>query len=253
MTEVEVFPKAPIVEALLDIQFPLMRVDAETLFRGFDQEISKEFPRREPRKMIHGGFEIAADGIPKILEPTVQAEGFAFTSSDKTRVVQARQNGFSYSQLQPYRNWDDLRDNARRLWDVLLRHAQPAGVERIALRFINRIPVPMPVKEFTDYITTMISVAPGIPQAVEELFFRLVIPKHIGTRQIKGIVTCTLEPIQTAPTPVLPIVFDIDVFAQVSILSPNSQEIWDLFEGLRTFKNEIFFSSTTEKAKALFR
>jgi len=50
----------------------------------------------------------------------------------------------------------------------------------------------------------------------------------------------------------LSLIFDIDVFRQVEY-NKNMNEIWNDFDKLRNFKNDIFFNSITDKTKELFR
>jgi uncharacterized protein (TIGR04255 family) len=50
----------------------------------------------------------------------------------------------------------------------------------------------------------------------------------------------------------LPLVLDIDVYRKEKYES-NSDKMWDEFEKLRVFKNDVFFKTTTDRAKELFR
>ena len=51
---------------------------------------------------------------------------------------------------------------------------------------------------------------------------------------------------------IIPIIFDVDVFKKVSY-ETNIDEMWIDFQDLRKFKNSIFESSFTEKAKRSFK
>ena len=54
------------------------------------------------------------------------------------------------------------------------------------------------------------------------------------------------DPVNTA------IILDIDVYEEVS-LGPEDPKIYEILSILRKTKNEIFFSSITDKAKGFFR
>ena len=61
--------------------------------------------------------------------------------------------------------------------------------------------------------------------------------------------------IQTVESPInnnLPLIFDINVFHEAKFIG-NKSEIWEEFEKLHVFKNDIFFDSLTKKAKELFK
>jgi uncharacterized protein (TIGR04255 family) len=66
--------------------------------------------------------------------------------------------------------------------------------------------------------------------------------------------TATIVQTMEKPTPEdkLPLIFDIDVW-RLAKYTDNTATMWDEFEKLRDFKNNIFFSSITDKAKELFK
>jgi len=66
-----------------------------------------------------------------------------------------------------------------------------------------------------------------------------------------AIVTEALQPIDQERK-IVPLIFDIDVFCE-SLWPAASPEIWNKLENLREYKNRIFFRSTTDKARELFK
>jgi uncharacterized protein (TIGR04255 family) len=172
-----------------------------------------------------------------------------FASTDGRQVVQARLDGFTFSRLKPYDKWESLRDEARELWLQYVRFASPEAITRIALRYINRIEIPLPIRDFKEYILTTPEIAPDLPQGLDSFFMRLVIPDPKG--QAVVIVTETVEPVDEANKR-LPLIFDIDVFRAVAF-NVRDNVMWETFESLHDLKNEIFFKSITPKAKELFR
>jgi len=175
-------------------------------------------------------------------------DGYLYTSVDGKYIVQARLDGFTLSRLQPYDNWESFRDEGKRLWEHYIAIAMPNLVSRLALRYINRLELPMPFKDFKEYILTTPEIAPALPQGLKTFFMRLEVPHD--EYQAIAIVTETIEP--PPNDQFLPLIFDIDVIHEAQF-SPGSTEIWQTFEQLRNFKNEIFFNSLTDKAKELFK
>jgi len=124
---------------------------------------------------------------------------------------------------------------------------KPSKITRIALRYINRIEVPLPFGDFKEYILTNPEIAPKLPQSLDHFYMQLVVQKpEILAR---AVITQTME----TPTEknLLPLVLDIDVFKEA--LYTDEKTMWDDIEKLRTFKNDIFFDSVTDKAKELFK
>jgi uncharacterized protein (TIGR04255 family) len=170
-------------------------------------------------------------------------------SADRTKVVQATETGFTFNKLRPYEHWSRFRDEARQIWNEYAGIARPARATRMALRYINRIELPLPFGDFKEFILTVPEVAPGVSQALDRFFMRLDIP--YPDVPALAIITLTMD----TSVPIIdrvPIIFDIDVFRE-SEVDPGSEEIWDTLEALRTLKNQIFFSSLTDKAKELFQ
>ena len=249
MVETTRFPNAPITEALLDIRVTLPAQTDLAKLATFHDAIKQQYPSKQERLAWRGHVEIKASPAPEVSQSaTGGPDGYLFTSVDGRQVVQARLDGFTFSRLKPYDKWTTLRDEARELWQHYVQIASPETVTRVALRYINRIEIPLPMRDFKDYILTAPEIAPDLPQGLENFFMRLVIPDPKA--QAVAIVTETVEPVDEANKR-LPLIFDIDVFRAVAF-NVQDNSMWETFESLHNLKNEIFFKSLTPKAKELF-
>ena len=241
---------APIIEAALDILVDLPAGTRLAELTAVHRDIRERYPNRRTRKRIEGTVDVKAEGQVRVTTPPVTEDGYLFQSRDGTRIVQARLDGFSFNQLKPYGTWEALRDEAKEHWARYVDIAHPESVKRIALRYINRIELPLPITEFRDYIRIAPDIPPGVPQAVQNFFIRLEIPYPNGAL---AIVTEALQPTADPKTADrLPLIFDIDVIREESF-SPPFTEIWEKFEELRRMKNDIFFNTITPLAEVLFR
>jgi uncharacterized protein (TIGR04255 family) len=241
------FPNAPINEALLDIRAKLPpEVDLPQL-ATFQEGIRERYPDRSERSTWQAGLELKPTGDVKVHPPIGGPNGYLFKGPDGRRLVQARLDGFTFNWLKPYDTWQTFRDEAKELWKRYLDIATPLGVSRIALRYINQLNIPLPMKDFKDYIRTTPEIAPGLPQGLQNFFMRLEIPDADSGRVT--IVTQTMAPPKEDS---LPLIFDIDVIHEQAF-DARSPEIWEAFEQLRDLKNRIFFLSITDKAQDLFK
>jgi uncharacterized protein (TIGR04255 family) len=245
----ETFPKAPITEALLDIQVVSPEAADNAKLADFHRYIEERFPEKQEREVWTQEIKLKHGEAPKT-EAAGGVSGYFFKSADKGKLVQVRKNGFTFHKLRPYENWETFRDEAKELWERYRQHVCPTNVSRLGLRYINRIEVPLPIKDFRDYCLLFPDIPPEIPQSLMELFLRFVVPD--SESRSNGIVTVTFEP-PTSEANVLGLILDIDVFQQFTVLSPDNDTLWKTFETLREYKNRIFMSSTTESAKKLFR
>lgn len=248
MAEWTVFPNAPITEALLDIRVQLpVEVNLARLAAYYDS-VKELYPTKRERHSWQGGFKLNPPGNIEVLQSLGGPDGYLFTSTDGKQIVQARLDGFTFNRLKPYDKWETFRDEARQLWHLYVQIADPKQVTRAALRYINRIEIPLPMKDFRDYILTLPEIAPGLPQGLEKFLMQLVIP--VPDTPAMAVITQTMEPV--TDTNKVPLIFDIDVFREAA-LDVKGEEVWQAFEKLRNLKNNIFFKSITPKAKELFR
>lgn len=250
MTEPKVFPNPPVIEALLDIQVTPSPNASLSNLSLLHEQIADRFPKMSERMSVSFEFQTNNTAEPAVTSSAGGIDGYIFSSQDGTRVVQARLDGFTFSKLRPYENWATLRNEAREIWSVYLSLTQPVNVKRVALRYINRILLPMPFQDFKEYILTIPEIASGVPQGLDHFLMRLVIPQPDSGAVV--ILTETTELLKPGDTH-LPVIFDIDAFFQDREFVPKSEEVWEALQLLHTVKNSIFFSSITPKTEELFQ
>lgn len=239
----------PIAEAILDIKTSLPPDIFLSHLQEFQEFVKVDYPVKKERRFFEGGVQFKSGSAPEFKASTEKVDGFLFHSDDNKSIVQVRLDGFTFNKLRPYSNWEKFSNESKRLWAQYLKIAKPISVSRIALRYINRIELPMPFSDFKEYIRTAPEVAIGIPQGLAGFFVRLVIPnEQIGAT---AIVIETIEPIRP-DTNKLPLIFDLDVFKSVS-MEPDTGKIWAMLNQLREYKNLIFDKSLTDKTKELFK
>jgi uncharacterized protein (TIGR04255 family) len=246
----EHFPKAPIVEALIDIQvtFP-SPIDLAQL-EGFHRAIQNEYPLKQRR--VKWESEIRVEEPEP--QQTVQRgpEGFMFRSKDGQRLVQVRQDGYTFNWLKPYSTWAEFRDQARMHWDRYKSTYHPKTINRLGLRYINRIEIPLPFSDFREFVKTAPEVASGLPQGLSAFFMRCEAPDN--ARRILAVITETMQaPIDDESGKRLPLIFDIDVVDPTVYDDPATSKVWQKLEEMREYKNEVFFQSITDRAKEMFR
>lgn len=245
MAKYPVLSKAPITEALIDIR---VKVREDLKIEQIDSiynSISREYPVKKTRSKFEGRLEFKKGESP-LSAVTETIDGYIFTSDDQKQILQARLDGFTFNRLKPYETWERFRDEARRLWEKYRKLTSPEII-RVALRYINRMEFPLPIKDFSDYLTAAPIVPAGLPQGVNSFLTRIII--HEPEIDAGGTITQALE--QIVNPNILPIILDVDVFKQKSE-GIKEEEAWQTLEKLRHFKNKIFFESITEKARGLF-
>ena len=226
------FPNAPIVEALLDIRVELPPDVGLEQLASLHDSIRSGYPVRREHSSWQGNVRVEAESVQ--FNKTGGKDGYLFSSEDGKQIVQARLNGFTFNRLKPYPSWDSFRREARDNWITFQKLVTPITVERLGLRFINAIEVPVGAN-FKEYVLTVPEIAPEVPQSLDEFLVRLVIPME--SFSCKAIVTETMRPILDKKTNSIDkhrfhFILDIDVF-RAGPYDPSSDDIWDAFDILR--------------------
>lgn len=236
---------APIVEALLDIQVQLPEgKDLKALHTIFD-EVKDKYPSEKKRFTFSGTIEFKAqEEQAKSSISNTLVDGYLFYSENKTKVFQARLNGFTFNKHKPYQSWNALRKEAKQLWALYKKIAEPIAINRIALRYINKILLKTPFTP-SSYFKTIPKLANELDYDMNNLFSQIsIVNNKINAR---AIITEAIEPTGTDAVLFL---LDIDVFQTGEF---KESEIWKNFESLRDFKNKIFFKSITDKTLKLLK
>lgn len=247
MTEPEHLENAPIAEALLDIRVVLpQKVSADEL-AGVQARFKAKYPTRQVRKLWTGAVEFRPGEDP-VAKAAEGPKGFLFSSADGKEVVQAREDGFSFSRLHPYTNWEQFSESARSAWEAYTTVLKPRSVIRIALRYINRIPLPLPFSDIRDYVATGPMIAPELPQLMKAFFLRVVVQDEQTKATV--VITETMEEPKDEST--MPLILDIDAY-RTGAFPTEGDKLWTQLGHLHELKNRVFFSSITDATKDLLR
>lgn len=245
MTAQRHYQKPPITEAIIDL-----RVELPTATRLIELNKAHEgeevtYPTVEE---LHAAFGQMQIGPQVSATAGSQHIGYLFRSGEGRQIYQARLDGFTISRLAPYENWHAFRGEARRLWDIYRTVTKPSRVIRLAVRYINRIDIPLPLKDFKDYLRTVPEVSPDLPQGLSGYFMQLAVPLE----DIKSLALINETIIEPVSQDVVSVVLDIDIF-RTADLPTDEEGIWAFFEELGARKNEVFEACITDKARELFQ
>lgn len=239
------YSRAPITEAIIDLRLKLPK-DASLAQL---EECGKEEAERYPEKSIlKVGVSHVEMGESLKTSASSREIGFLFRSKDAKQIFQVHLEGFTVNRLAPYVGWEAFRDEARRLWRLYRKIARPVQLDRVAVRYINRLDLPLPIAELKEYLRTVPEVSPGLPQTLANYFMHLNIPFE----DLK----LTLVLNQTVVAPPDPsrvsIALDIDLY-RTEELTWSDEWLWETLEKLHVRKNEIFEACITDKTRELIK
>ena len=126
--------------------------------------------------------------------------------------------------------------------------AKPTKVTRLAVRYVNRLDLPLPVADLKEYLRTVPEVSSDLPQNLAGYFMQLRIPQV----DIKSLLLLNQAIIDPAKPGVASVVLDNDVFRDDDPPT-DEQGVGDFFEVLRKRKNDVFEACITDRARELFK
>lgn len=165
--------------------------------------------------------------------------GYRFWSQTGEEIMQFQLNGFTFSRLKPYTDWQQVRDRFLEGWEHYRRTASPERVTRIAVRYINRIDF---VIEARGLLTGVLMQPPKTPPGFQG-DLKTFMDRTVTTDPADGttcIVTRASEPGLEENRQSL--LLDIDVFC-TGTFTCDPTELKPILERLRERKNGVFFSS----------
>ena len=231
-------------------------------------EIQETYPRRENIYHLAGEFTFDAKTQSASTAGSQRHIGYKVSSRDERQVAQLRTDGFAYSVRAPYGNWDGFASEARRLWEIYApRHVN--HVVRCAVRYINRLELPMPANnggEFID-LSHYLQTAPMVSHAYSQqnttgFFLQIQIPQpDLEAMLILNIAPAPpnfpAAPATNAPANVAvptSLIVDIDLFSERSQNpwpADEAESLWNYLNMLRVRKNEIFEGTITDETRRL--
>lgn len=240
------YNRAPITEALIDIRVEAPQLRFEDL-QALRPHLA-EYPKEESRNI--GAVTIQLG--PGVASATEQKPwSLVFRNKTDNQVAQFAVNGFTFSRLEPYQDWEHLRNEARRLWDIYRQFAKPQRIVRIAVRYINVLKFPGERVEPEQFLKIYPEVPKGLPPELQDYGpFSMRLPFY--QYDLRAILVINEGNAIVQQPGFVSIALDLDLFVENPQVN-NEQQLWEFFEKLRERKNRYFEASITDKTRELIK
>lgn len=236
------YAKAPIVEAAIDLDVskdPSLNV--EDLAKILDPA---GFPER--RKVYEVSTSDWNEAGERIASRSVS--GYQALSAEGDYGVVVKADGYAFSQLSAYKDWEGFVAAAERYWGAYRAVANPSQVTGATVRFVNLIVPTVAQFEVKDYLRTAFDVSPYLPQVVESFFSQIEIP-------LEGVYeafapTCVL----TVASQDRGVILDISVRVNLELdtqVAGFADSLTEVLGKLRHAKNYVFESCITDATRNL--
>lgn len=103
------------------------------------EKLKESFPQKEQRLIQEVEFTQGPEGLQQQIR---MSERLLFFTEDRKMLVQVGPRLLAVNALKPYPHWEVFRPRIAMVWKILQDTIEVQGLERIGLRYINRIELP---------------------------------------------------------------------------------------------------------------
>jgi uncharacterized protein (TIGR04255 family) len=242
--------KAPIIEAVIQITTRAQSSWQESDVTQRLKSALPDYPNALAMNRVQQEFVFGPQAPAQSNFQDLGWNGLRLQSADNHHVAQFNRDSFVFSRLQPYEDWESLEREAMRLWALHVALASPTEVQRLGVRFINRIQMPVGDTRFEDYIDPHPETPGGLDLPFLNFLHRetLVVPGHpYGINLTKA-----LQLPQNFSLEGVGIILDIDIFTMQSF-TVDAADLNRRLTEMRWLKNKTFFGTITSKALEALR
>lgn len=239
------YAKPPVIEVSCEFLFNVKDPNDLTVpGRFYDSENIKEnYPIKEELQEIIIGFGVNPTEIPQKLHRKIL--GMQYKSQNGKVIIRVSPNFVSIHHLTPYSSWENFSLHIKQGFKTFQKVVEPISLERVGLRYIDKIEIPSPSFELEEYFL----IYPKIPEKfkLDNFFLRLEIPFNGGRDLL--IIMMYKQPLREAEKTL--IILDWDYI----LIQPSQipfEKILDWVEEAHKKIIDIFESSITDKCRQLF-
>jgi uncharacterized protein (TIGR04255 family) len=241
-------PSAPIVEAVIHWRARAEKPwEAESLRQQLSQRLPN-YPKCQPQHELQLEAQfVGHDSATQ--QRRVRLLGYRLVSADGRYIAQFQHDGLVFSRLEPYNEWDTFSNEALHVWQTFLDLSRPVEVQRLGVRFVNRIVLPK-LAQLSRYLSRPPRCLEPLGLPMSHFLYRSIhdVPGH--PFQIN--VTQTIQPPTPPQTEGFGLILDIDV-STTQAFDCDDRILREHLAKMRSLKDKAFFSLLKPKAIESFK
>lgn len=239
------YKNPPLIEALCEFRFADSEEWDWTLPGLFYREIKERFPNKRQQNVLESQLESQGAQVSHQVRGGIAR--MQFLNKNKTVMIQIGPGNLVINQLPPYPTWPNFKNLIFEMLQMYRKIAEPSGLERVAVRYINQIEIgdeSTPASKYFKYF-------PTIPHPIPQNPERLVLRTEIPVEKHNGQLILTLATVSNDVANQNLFILDLDFITMLAKkLSFENIEQW-----VEEAHNQIeiaFESSITEELRTLF-
>lgn len=234
------YVRPPVVEAALGIKYS-SEIELN-IIKKIMRATSNDLPDAVEHK--HLNLHIKDEAVTG----THLFDGFTRSNNISGINLIVKRDEFGMSQYAPYPGWNKFFDAYRAYWSKFKKELPNGRINRLGVRYINRIDIPVPDDKQSISIADYANIGITTPKNMTPHSFTT----QSGYQTEDGI-KCNIVTSNIA-SPIfghIGLIIDIDVFREDD-LPQKENDVIEAFTKLRDVKNIIFTSLITERSAELF-
>lgn len=231
------YAKSPIVEAVCEFRLTGDSPWDPTVPGLVYNLIGNDFPKKELKVVRDIDITPTKEGLRQEMRTTERAW---FLAEDRKSFVQIGPHLLAVNYLSPYPGWAAFKPGIEKGLRALVTKIEVKGLERIGLRYINRIEIPGPPVNLDDHFAFRPFLGSELPQNMNGFVLSCLFPFADG-RDLCKLALTTAAPDRPD---VAPFILDLDYFLAkartvpieqaLEWLEAAHQKVVDVFEGCIT-------------------
>ncbi len=240
-----IYENPPLIEAICEFRFKPSQAWDWTIPGLVFDKIKADFPKKRQQNIMEMQFQVASQELSHELKSGVAR--MQFLREDERALIQVGPDLLAVNQLKPYPTWKVFKSMIENALRVYGQVANPAGFQRIGLRYINRIETPEPQVQIEDYLLAQ----PHVPEPIPQLFARWAQRVEIPFESMNGVMVLQSGSTLEAEGVGVTFILDLDFFT----LQPDIVPIESAMDWVERAHDEVentFEACITDKSRALF-
>lgn len=236
-------PSAPIVEAVIHWQARATRVWKP---EDLQKELSKRlptYPECRPQRAIQLEAQVESDGSATQIRRE-SWHGFRLASADKLHIAQFNRDGLVFSRLPPYEDWQRFAAEGQRLWNIYVEVMAPSEVQRLGVRFINRILLPK-IGDVSKFLVQPPRGQKSLQYPTNGFLYQST--HEVPDQPFQINIIEAIQPDVSGHGGGCGLIIDIDVFTTEPILTQDTA-LEAALPKMHALKNKVFFGLLKKKA-----
>ncbi len=172
----------PVVEALCEFKFIPNQPWDLTLPGLIYEKVREKFPDKRQQTGINVQLVPTERGVEHKIEPAPPR--IQFYKKDKTALIQVAPDLLVINQLKPYLTWNKFKPMIIEAFEIYEGIANPKGIRKIGLRYINILELKDAATEFKDYFKYYPFIPKDLPQSYGPFLTRVVFPYEKGNENL---------------------------------------------------------------------